>query len=315
MFFTDWGNNPRIERAGMDGRNRTVIVNVKLGWPNGLTLDYVDRVVYWADARLDYIGAIHYNGSSRRTVVSGVKNVPHPFAITLFDDFLYFSDWTKHGIVKVNKFTGKETMLVQRNLTRPMDLHTYHRSRQPNASNPCASKAGKKNGGCEHLCVISIGAKRTCLCKTGYIIKPDGRTCRRVEKFLLFARSWEVRGISLDPNDMHDVATPVLGLSSAVGTDFDVKERYIYFTDVKIDKIGRAPINGSKDRKYIIETDLQNPDGIAVDWIGRNLYWTDAKVQGKPEIGVAKLDGRFRRPLITEGLGKPRAIVLHPEKG
>ena len=43
MFWTDWGRNPRIEKANMDGANRTTIVSTKLGWPNGMTLDYANK--------------------------------------------------------------------------------------------------------------------------------------------------------------------------------------------------------------------------------------------------------------------------------
>ena len=31
MFWTDWGNKPKIERSYMDGTNRKVIVNTDLG--------------------------------------------------------------------------------------------------------------------------------------------------------------------------------------------------------------------------------------------------------------------------------------------
>ena len=39
MFWTDWGQYPRIESAGMDGSDRKTIVSKKLYWPNGLTID------------------------------------------------------------------------------------------------------------------------------------------------------------------------------------------------------------------------------------------------------------------------------------
>ena len=52
---------------------------------------------------------------------------------------------------------------------------------------------------------------------------------------------------------------------------------------------------------------LQNPDGLAVDWVGRNLYWCDKKTD---TIEVSKLDGRFRKILLHEGLQEPRAIAL-----
>lgn len=70
MFWTDWGQNPRIERANMDGAGRQVIVSTKLFWPNGLALDYTTRRVYFADAYLKYIDYCDYNGNNRYQVMA-----------------------------------------------------------------------------------------------------------------------------------------------------------------------------------------------------------------------------------------------------
>lgn len=51
----------------MDGSNRSVIVEDKITWPNGLTLDFVNDRIYWADAREDYIAFASLDGTSRHT--------------------------------------------------------------------------------------------------------------------------------------------------------------------------------------------------------------------------------------------------------
>lgn len=55
MYWTDWGEVPKIERADLDGTERLVLVNTSLGWPNGLALDYQERRIYWGDAKTDKI--------------------------------------------------------------------------------------------------------------------------------------------------------------------------------------------------------------------------------------------------------------------
>lgn len=55
MYWTDWGEVPKIERADLDGMERVVMVNTSLGWPNGLALDYDERKIYWGDAKTDKI--------------------------------------------------------------------------------------------------------------------------------------------------------------------------------------------------------------------------------------------------------------------
>lgn len=72
MFFTDYGQIPKVERCDMDGQNRTKLVDSKIVFPHGITLDLVSRLVYWADAYLDYIEVVDYEGKNRHTVIQGL---------------------------------------------------------------------------------------------------------------------------------------------------------------------------------------------------------------------------------------------------
>ena len=60
MYWTDWGEVPKIERVGMDGAvdTRAVLIDKDIFWPNGLTLDYQDSRLYWADAKLKSINRL-----------------------------------------------------------------------------------------------------------------------------------------------------------------------------------------------------------------------------------------------------------------
>lgn len=72
MFFTDYGQIPKVERCDMDGQNRTKLVDSKIVFPHGITLDLVSRLVYWADAYLDYIEVVDYEGKNRHTIIQGL---------------------------------------------------------------------------------------------------------------------------------------------------------------------------------------------------------------------------------------------------
>lgn len=52
--------------------------------------------------------------------------------------------------------------------------------------------------------------------------------------------------------------------------------------------------------------------GLAVDWIGGNLYWTDMQTD---LIEVSDLDGRWRMALISDNLTSPRGLALDPRDG
>lgn len=57
--------------------------------------------------------------------------VPHPFAITLFEDFMYWTDWNHKSVEKANRFTGANHTVLQHVTHRPMDVHIYHPLQQP----------------------------------------------------------------------------------------------------------------------------------------------------------------------------------------
>ena len=59
-------------------------------------------------------------------------------------------------------------------------------------------------------------------------------------------------------------------------------------------------------------TGLSNPDGLAMDWVGGNLYWCD---KGRDTIEVSKLNGAYRTVLVSSGLREPRALVVDVQNG
>lgn len=67
-------NKARIESCSMSGEGRKVVISVIEitrgygGWPNGLTLDYALKRIYWIDAKADSIYTSLYDGTDHREV-------------------------------------------------------------------------------------------------------------------------------------------------------------------------------------------------------------------------------------------------------
>ncbi|XP_029725610.1 very low-density lipoprotein receptor isoform X8 [Aedes albopictus] len=180
MYWTDWGTTPRIERAGMDGTHRQVIVTYEVKWPNGITLDLVRKRVYWVDAKLNTISSCDYDGSQRTVVLYSADFLRHPFSITTFEDYVYWTDWDKEAVFKANKFNGKdiEPVTAMHMLQHPMTIHVYHPYRQPDGTNHCQAV----NGHCSHLClpapqINGRSPKISCACPTGLKLMDDGLMC------------------------------------------------------------------------------------------------------------------------------------------
>ncbi|XP_061385720.1 very low-density lipoprotein receptor isoform X5 [Danaus plexippus] len=180
MYWTDWGQVPKIERAGMDGSHRQTIVSYDVKWPNGLTLDLVRKRVYWVDAKVNTISSCNYDGSGRRVVLYSSEVLRHPFSITTFEDWVYWTDWDKTAVYRANKFNGKdiEAITSTHTLQNPMVIHVYHPYRQPDGVNYCAAV----NGHCSHLCLPApkIGSNSprvSCACPNGLRLLPDNQMC------------------------------------------------------------------------------------------------------------------------------------------
>lgn len=72
MFFTKWGQFPAmVERAQLSGLDRQPLVDHKIVYPYGLTVDIPSEHVYWVDTYLDFVERINYDGTSRRTIQKG----------------------------------------------------------------------------------------------------------------------------------------------------------------------------------------------------------------------------------------------------
>ena len=139
MYWTDWGANPKIERASQDGTQRQVLVSTGVEWPNGLTMDYESQRLWWTDGKLRRIESVKTDGTKRTLVMSSGIGLEHIFSVTNFEDVLYWDDWQTKSIYSANKFTGEDRKVFQSQLHFPMGLRIFHRLRQPTC------KSGMKN--------------------------------------------------------------------------------------------------------------------------------------------------------------------------
>ncbi|XP_011296947.1 low-density lipoprotein receptor-related protein 4 isoform X1 [Fopius arisanus] len=307
VFWTDWGPSPKIERADMDGSDRQALITDGITWPNCLTIDYPTERIYWTDAKHPAIMSARLDGTDKKKVLS--KGLHHPFGITIFEDLIYWTDWHFQSISSANKGNGKNFKTIRSNLYFPMDIHSYHKQRQPSYPNHC----GNNNGRCSHMCLPN-STGYSCVCPVGFRIRYDGKNCvSNIDNFLIFARKPDLRLIPMETQStrVFDTVIPVDHVQSAVALSWDPAEEMIYWTDVEMDTISRAHLNGS-NQTVVINNNLESPAGLAMDWVTKKLYWTDA---GTNRVECSNFDGTMRTLLVYKGLDKPRDIVVYPHTG
>ncbi|KAK6630731.1 hypothetical protein RUM44_002900 [Polyplax serrata] len=329
LFWSDWdANAPRIERCSMSGTHRKRVLRVDQitdgAWPNGLTLDYVLRRIYWIDARSDSIHTTTYDGLSHKEVIRGHETLTHPFSIAVFENYVYWTDWRTNSVIRANKWNGSGLYVIQKTLTQPFDVQILHPSRQPrdkNKPSPCE----KNNGNCSHLCLISINGTYTCDCPHVMRLSSDNKTCVVVnERIVLFSRSNEIRGVDLTSAYYHTI--PTINVPHAItpaAIDFDAANKRIYWADVQMNEVKTSNLIGGP-AETIIDSGVEHPNGLAIDWISGNLFVTSSGA-GENHISVCNLKGEFISVAsilnildsVVNGsdLFQVRSLSLNPFKG
>ncbi|XP_062601640.1 low-density lipoprotein receptor-related protein 6-like [Saccostrea cucullata] len=123
------------------------------------------------------------------------------------------------------------------------------------------------------------------------------------EELLVFAYRTSLNVMSLSNLTSHVV--PLQGVKNAIAVDFDPVEKQIYWSDVTLNTINKAFLDGSGQQ--IVINGVPQASGIALDTVNRRLYWTDAD---KGTVEMSDLDGGQRTTIVTDGLTMPRDIAV-----
>ncbi|XP_045062395.1 low-density lipoprotein receptor-related protein 1B-like [Coregonus clupeaformis] len=321
LFFTDYGNVAKVERCHMDGTNRTRLVDYKTEQPTAVALDLVKKLVYWADAYLDYIEVVDYNGKNRHAVIQQ-SQVSYIHGLAVFENYLYAthsdpSIGNTMDIFKIHRFNTTEPRTLTSLGSSRGAIRVYHRLTQPKVrSHVCEKDPYGKPGGCSHICLLSGSYKsRTCRCRTGFSMGSDGQSCKKPKNdlFLFYGkgRPGVIRGLDMNVKSSDEHMVPIEDLVNPRAIDYHTESGHIYFADTTSFLIGRQKIDGNS-RETILKDDLDNVEGISVDWIGNNLYWTNDGY--RKTISVARLEraSQTRKTLLEGDMSHPRAIVVDP---
>ena len=192
---------------------------------------------------------------------------------------------------------------------------------QPQVENPC------ERNQCEHLCIVTADSDDVyasgdgqlgyrCACKMGYQLKPNNKDCEQMTEFLMYSQQKFIKGKILSKEEtavsFSDAIQPIVSRSARfVGLDFDAYFGYIYYSDVILDVIYKVKKDGT-GRDNVLASQNEGVEGLAVDWASKNLYYIDSR-KGTLNV-LSTRNPQYRRTLLSD-LKRPRAIVVHPNKG
>ncbi|XP_066232416.1 low-density lipoprotein receptor-related protein 8 isoform X10 [Saccopteryx leptura] len=167
---------------------------------------------------------------------------------------------------------------------------------------------------CSQICVNYKGYFK-CECHPGYEMDTLTKNCKAVagrSPSLIFTNRHEVRRIDLVKRD-YSRLIPML--KNVVALDVEVATNRIYWCDLSYRKIYSAYMDKASnpaEQEVLIDEQLHSPEGLAVDWVHKHIYWTDS---GNKTISVATVDGGRRCTLFSHDLSEPRAIAVDPLRG
>lgn len=177
LYFSNWNAaDPSISRIYTSGYGNEKLIFRDIFMPNALSLDYVDKKIFWADARLDKIERCDYDGNNR--VILAELSPKHPFSLAVLGDYVFWTDWMLHGVLQANKFSGNDVTFVKRDIEQPMGLFIAIEPIKTCTNNACTAL----NAGCEDIC-LPHGSGFKCECSQGILAK-DGRRCMSRDKVI-----------------------------------------------------------------------------------------------------------------------------------
>uniref|UniRef100_A0A3B4VCW2 Si:dkey-88l16.3 n=1 Tax=Seriola dumerili TaxID=41447 RepID=A0A3B4VCW2_SERDU len=165
---------------------------------------------------------------------------------------------------------------------------------------------------CKHTCLNTRGSY-VCHCHPGFYLEPDNKSCKTKDEPLLLA-SVQSELLLLG---VHSSTLRLLSSSSrpVFSLDYHWAQHRVYWLSPDYQSIRWTDMENSNNKGTLIKG--VKSDFIAVDWVGKNLYWVDGLVG---QILAVKLSDATVRSqdytvVLGEDLEQPSSLVLLPHRG
>eukprot|EP00095_Tigriopus_kingsejongensis_P011918 maker-scaffold507_size152468-snap-gene-0.33 protein:Tk11918 transcript:maker-scaffold507_size152468-snap-gene-0.33-mRNA-1 annotation:"vitellogenin receptor" len=175
----------------------------------------------------------------------------------------------------------------------------------------------REYGACSQICINTLGSYE-CSCKPGYRFNRQTNVCvaENHSPKLFFSTRTEIRGIEFGVHmkTSFRVALDKGHLREAIGVGFDGLTSRVYWTSIldKQEGISSAQLDGFNYRPFK-SNQVIKPEDLAVDHLGRNVYFTESKLKHISACSMNTLE--CARLVDLDPSEKPRAIAVYPERG
>ena len=249
-------NNSKVQRANTDGSNVETLVT----WIHGLqrpldiSLDTINRKVYWVDDSRNVIQRANLDGKNVEDIVTGLDS-PNSIALDVAGSMIYYVD--RNGIHRANLDGSNVEFLANYS-----DKYTF------NTPSDIALDmiSGKIYSTGEGVIVISNLNGSDIEYLVTELTQPTN-IALDVAGGKMYWTDWDANVIqraNLDGSDIEYLVTSNDGLAGVSGIALDVAGGKMYWTDWGADVIQRANLDGS-NIETLITKGLTHVIGIALD--------------------------------------------------
>ncbi|CAL8318102.1 unnamed protein product [Lota lota] len=171
---------------------------------------------------------------------------------------------------------------------------------------------------CKHRC-LNMPGSYVCRCHPGFLLEPDKRSCKPKggtplldEAMLLASVQSELLVVGL-----HTAQIKLLSWASrpVFSLDYHWQQQRVYWLSPDYQSIRWAHLSDPNNQGTLVKG--LRSDFLAVDWVGRNLYWVDGLLA---QIMAVPLVDYLVRPqnytvVLDEDLEQPSSLVVLPQRG
>ncbi|XP_019713477.1 low-density lipoprotein receptor-related protein 2 isoform X3 [Hippocampus comes] len=170
-----------------------------------------------------------------------------------------------------------------------------------------------QHNACKHGCLNTRGSY-VCQCHPGFYLEPDNKSCKTKDEPLLVASvQSELLLLGVQSGSLRLLSSanrPVFSL------DYHWAQQRVYWLSPDYQSIRWADMTKDSTNKGTLVKGVKS-DFIAVDWVGKNLYWVDGLVGQIRAVRLSDttLKSQDYTVVLAEDLEQPRSLVLLPHKG
>lgn len=325
LFWSDWEEDePRIERATLAGEDRKAIFNLKLiggAWPNGITLDYIKKRVFFLDAKSKEIHTVDYQGENHKRILRNPEYLYHPYAITIYENHVFWTDWRLGSVIRADKFTGSNVTIFYHASTQPFDVKVMHPSRQPwdfngeGLGKTIISPCEKAN--CSHLCLLSVNNTFRCACPHMMRLSENQLVCEKVDTVMFYITNKpEIRAIELQYPYSNAIST-IYHTSKIMSPNhiaIHPKDNRIFWTDVQLKEINNVKLStsivpSSQKIETILDAAIDKIHAFAIDWLSELMFFSQSIPESDETSPSTSAEGGHRL-LVSNMKGEYLSIIF-----